>query len=73
MKTYSISQLAGAFGLSRNTLSYYDRIGLLRAPERTAYFRIKLIIYRKDRFYTTPWSSMAFTTLTNPAILAPFM
>ncbi len=36
MKTYSISQLARAFGLSRSTLLYYDRIGLLRASERTA-------------------------------------
>lgn len=29
MKTYSISQLARSFGLSRSTLLYYDRIGLL--------------------------------------------
>ncbi|MDY0263326.1 MerR family transcriptional regulator [Syntrophotalea acetylenica] len=36
MKTYSISQLARAFGLSRSTLLYYDRIGLLRAAKRTA-------------------------------------
>lgn len=36
MKTYTISQLAHSFGLSRSTLLYYDRIGLLRAPERTA-------------------------------------
>lgn len=36
MKTYAISQLARAFGLSRSTLLYYDRIGLLQAPERTA-------------------------------------
>lgn len=36
MKTYSISQLARLFGLSRSTLLYYDRIGLLRASERTA-------------------------------------
>ena len=36
MKTYSISQLARSFGLSRSTLLYYDRIGLLRAPQRTA-------------------------------------
>lgn len=36
MNTYSISQLAGIFGLSRSTLLYYDRIGLLRAPKRTA-------------------------------------
>jgi MerR family transcriptional regulator, thiopeptide resistance regulator len=35
MNTYSISQLARSFGLSRSTLLYYDRIGLLRAPERT--------------------------------------
>lgn len=35
MKTYSISQLARLFGLSRSTLLYYDRIGLLRARERT--------------------------------------
>jgi DNA-binding transcriptional MerR regulator len=35
MKTYSISQLAKAFGLSRSTLLYYDRIGLLSASERT--------------------------------------
>lgn len=35
MKTYSISQLARSFGLSRSTLLYYDRIGLLRAPRRT--------------------------------------
>jgi len=36
MKSYSISQLARAFGLSRSTLLYYDRIGLLQAPERSA-------------------------------------
>lgn len=36
MKTYSISQLARQFGLSRSTLLYYDRIGLLRAQLRTA-------------------------------------
>ena len=36
MKTYSISQLAKSFGLSRSTLLYYDRIGLLCASERTA-------------------------------------
>jgi DNA-binding transcriptional MerR regulator len=35
MKTYSISQLARSFGLSRSTLLYYDRIGLLQAPRRT--------------------------------------
>ncbi|MDK2847271.1 MAG: MerR family transcriptional regulator, thiopeptide resistance regulator [Desulfuromonadales bacterium] len=36
MKHYSISQLARAFGLSRSTLLYYDRIGLLPAGRRTA-------------------------------------
>jgi len=36
MKTYSISQLANAFGLSRSTLLYYDRIGVLCASKRTA-------------------------------------
>lgn len=36
MATYTISQLARSFGLSRSTLLYYDRIGLLRAAERTA-------------------------------------
>ena len=36
METYSISRLARLFGLSRSTLLYYDRIGLLQAPERTA-------------------------------------
>jgi DNA-binding transcriptional MerR regulator len=35
MKTYSISQLANNFGLSRSTLLYYDKIGLLSATERT--------------------------------------
>jgi DNA-binding transcriptional MerR regulator len=35
MKAYSISQLACEFGLSRSTLLYYDRIGLLRATRRT--------------------------------------
>lgn len=35
MQTYTISQLARMFGLSRSTLLYYDRIGLLRAPQRT--------------------------------------
>lgn len=35
MKSYSISQLARIFGLSRSTLLYYDRIGLLCAAERT--------------------------------------
>lgn len=36
MKTYTISQLARQFGLSRSTLLYYDRIGLLRAGTRSA-------------------------------------
>jgi MerR family transcriptional regulator, thiopeptide resistance regulator len=36
METYSISRLARSFGLSRSTLLYYDRIGLLRASKRTA-------------------------------------
>jgi MerR family transcriptional regulator, thiopeptide resistance regulator len=35
MKTYSISKLAQAFGLSRSTLLYYDRIGLLPPSGRT--------------------------------------
>jgi len=35
MKTYSISRLARAFGLSRSTLLYYDRIGLLHPSGRT--------------------------------------
>jgi DNA-binding transcriptional MerR regulator len=35
MKTYSISQLAGLFGLSRSTLLYYDRIGLLTPSDRS--------------------------------------
>ena len=47
MKNYSISQLAGLFGLSRSTLLYYDRIGLLRAPGRTpAGYRI----YTRDEY-----------------------
>lgn len=32
---YRISQLAREFGLSRTTLLYYDRIGLLRPSQRT--------------------------------------
>jgi DNA-binding transcriptional MerR regulator len=36
MKTYLISKLAVAFGLSRSTLLYYDRIGLLKSSGRTA-------------------------------------
>ena len=35
MITYSISQLAGLFGLSRSTLLYYDRIGLLIPSDRS--------------------------------------
>ncbi len=35
MKTYSISKLARACGLSRSTLLYYDRLGLLRPSGRT--------------------------------------
>ena len=35
MKTYSISKLGQACGLSRSTLLYYDRIGLLRPSGRT--------------------------------------
>jgi DNA-binding transcriptional MerR regulator len=35
MNTYSISKLARTCGLSRSTLLYYDRIGLLRASGRT--------------------------------------
>ncbi len=36
MTTYSISRIAHACGLSRSTLLYYDRLGLLRASGRTA-------------------------------------
>lgn len=36
MKTCSISKLACAFGLSRSTLLYYDRIGLLKPSGRTS-------------------------------------
>jgi DNA-binding transcriptional MerR regulator len=35
MKTYSISTLARACGLSRSTLLYYDRLGLLKPAGRT--------------------------------------
>ncbi len=35
MKTYSISELARARGLSRSTLLYYDRLGLLKPCGRT--------------------------------------
>ncbi len=35
MKTYSISELARACGLSRSTLLYYDRMDLLHASGRT--------------------------------------
>lgn len=35
MKLYSISQLAKLFGLSRSTLLYYDRIGLLIPSDRS--------------------------------------
>ena len=35
MKTYSISRIARACGLSRSTLLYYDRVGLLRSSART--------------------------------------
>jgi DNA-binding transcriptional MerR regulator len=35
MKTYSISKLARMCGLSRSTLLYYDRVGLLRPCGRT--------------------------------------
>ena len=41
MTRYSVSQLAGEFGLSRSTLLYYDTIGLLRPARRTdANYRI---------------------------------
>jgi DNA-binding transcriptional MerR regulator/SAM-dependent methyltransferase len=35
MKTYHITELGRRFGLSRSTLLYYDRIGLLRPSGRT--------------------------------------
>ena len=35
MKTYKIAELAGAHDLSRSTLLYYDRIGLLSPSRRT--------------------------------------
>src|SRR6266496_3342040 len=35
MKTYSISKLARTRGLSRSTLLYYDRLGLLKPSGRT--------------------------------------
>ena len=36
MKIYTISKLARSFGLSRSTLLYYDRMGLLSASGRSA-------------------------------------
>ena len=33
--TYTISEIAGKFGLSRSTLLYYDKIGLLSPKERS--------------------------------------
>lgn len=36
MKTYTISKIARLFSLSRSTLLYYDRIGLLPASGRTS-------------------------------------
>ena len=45
MKTYSISKIAGICGLSRSTLLYYDKIGLLRPSGRTG---------SGYRFYTEP-------------------
>ncbi len=36
MKTYTITKLARLFGLSRSTLLYYDRIGLLSPCHRSA-------------------------------------
>ncbi|MFZ2447850.1 MAG: MerR family transcriptional regulator [Syntrophobacteraceae bacterium] len=36
MKTYTISIIARSFGLSRGTLLYYDRIGLLPSSGRTS-------------------------------------
>src|SRR2546426_11585742 len=36
MKSYSISKIARACGLSRSTLLYYDRLGLLKPSGRTA-------------------------------------
>jgi MerR family transcriptional regulator, thiopeptide resistance regulator len=36
VKTYSISKLARACGLSRSTLLYYDRLGLFKPSGRTA-------------------------------------
>ena len=36
MKTYSISTIARACSLSRSTLLYYDRLGLLKPSGRTA-------------------------------------
>lgn len=35
MNTYTISQIARSFNLSRSTLLYYDRIGLLKPNYRT--------------------------------------
>jgi DNA-binding transcriptional MerR regulator/SAM-dependent methyltransferase len=35
MKTYRITELGRCFGLSRSTILYYDRIGLLRPSGRT--------------------------------------
>ncbi len=58
MKTSSISKLARAFGLSRSTLLYYDRIGLLKPSGRTGsgyrcysekdYRRLKRISYFRE-------------------------
>ncbi|QJU58252.1 heavy metal-responsive transcriptional regulator [Sphingomonas sp. AP4-R1] len=36
MGNFKIGELAAAAGVGRDTIRYYERMGLLRAPERTA-------------------------------------
>ncbi|EQB04082.1 MULTISPECIES: heavy metal-responsive transcriptional regulator [Sphingobium] len=36
MGNFKIGELASAAGVGRDTIRYYERMGLLRAPERTA-------------------------------------
>jgi DNA-binding transcriptional MerR regulator len=70
-RAYRISELARMFGLSRSTLLYYDRIGLLRPSERSrANYRVYSNADRKrlDQICRYRRTGMPLETIT--AVLA---
>ena len=70
-RAYRISQLARLFGLSRSTLLYYDRIGLLRPSERSrANYRVYSHADRKRLEQICSYRRTGMSLETIQAVLA---